>query len=153
AISLLQKDHRTVEAIFDQLEELKGDGSTRKKEELCERLVRELSIHSAIEEMIFYPEVKKAVAAAKEIVLESLEEHNVIKWELDAIQASKIASTVRWSFWSSEMAFMRPPTRRRATHVPVSARDSAALTLGFGSASRRIRASGPPPRRRWPARR
>ena len=42
AISLLQKDHRAVEAIFDQLEELKGDGKPRKKEELCERLVREL---------------------------------------------------------------------------------------------------------------
>jgi len=41
--------------------------------------------------MIFYPEVKKAIAEAKEIVLESLEEHNVIKWELDAIRSSKIA--------------------------------------------------------------
>lgn len=91
AISLLQKDHRTVEGIFDQLETLKGDGSSRKKKELCEKLVRELSIHSAIEEMIFYPEVKKAIPEAKEIVLESLEEHNVIKWELDAIQSSKIA--------------------------------------------------------------
>ena len=91
AISLLQKDHRTVEGIFDQLEKLKGDGPSRRKKELCERLVRELSIHSAIEEMIFYPEVKKAIAEAKEIVLESLEEHNVIKWELDAIQSSKVA--------------------------------------------------------------
>jgi hemerythrin superfamily protein len=91
AISLLEKDHRTVEGIFDQLEKLKGDGSSRRKKDLCEKLVRELSIHSAIEEMIFYPEVKKAIAEAKEIVLESLEEHNVIKWELDAIQSSKIA--------------------------------------------------------------
>ncbi len=91
AISLLEKDHRTVEGIFDQLEELKGEGSSRRKKELCEKLVRELSIHSAIEEMIFYPEVKRAIPEAKEMVLESLEEHNVIKWELDAIQSSKIA--------------------------------------------------------------
>ena len=91
AITLLEKDHRTVEGIFDQLEKLKGDGSPRRKEELCEELVRELSIHSAIEEMIFYPEVKKAVPEAKELVLESLEEHNVIKWELDAIQSSKVS--------------------------------------------------------------
>lgn len=90
AISLLEKDHRTVERIFDQLEKLTGDGSPRKKRELCEKLVRELSIHSAIEEMIFYPEVKKAIPEAKEMVLESLEEHNVVKWELDAIQSSKI---------------------------------------------------------------
>lgn len=90
AISLLEKDHRTVEGIFDQLEELKGEGASRKKKDLCEKLVRELSIHSAIEEMIFYPEVKKGIADAKEMVLESLEEHNVIKWELDAIQSLKI---------------------------------------------------------------
>lgn len=90
AISLLERDHRTVEAIFQELEELKGGESPKRKRELCERLVRELSIHTAIEEMIFYPEVKKNVAAAKEIVLESLEEHNVVKWELDALQSMKI---------------------------------------------------------------
>lgn len=90
AISLLERDHRTVEAIFDQLEELKGEGSSKRKRDLCEKLVKELSIHSAIEEMIFYPEVKKAIAAAKEIVLESLEEHNVITWELDAIHSMKV---------------------------------------------------------------
>jgi hemerythrin superfamily protein len=90
AISLLEKDHRNVEAIFQELVELKGGESPKRKRELCEKLVRELSIHSAIEEMIFYPEVKKNVAAAKELVLESLEEHNVIKWELDALQSMKI---------------------------------------------------------------
>ncbi|HEX8791878.1 MAG TPA: hemerythrin domain-containing protein [Polyangiaceae bacterium] len=90
AISLLEKDHRAVEAIFQELEELKGGESPRRKRELCEELVRELSIHTAIEEMIFYPEVKKNVPTAKEIVLESLEEHNVVKWELDALQSMKI---------------------------------------------------------------
>jgi hemerythrin-like domain-containing protein len=90
AISLLERDHRTVEGIFDQLENLKGDGSSREKKDLCEKLVRELSIHSAIEEMIFYPEVKRSIPDAKELVLESLEEHNVIKWELDAIQSLKV---------------------------------------------------------------
>jgi hemerythrin superfamily protein len=90
AITLLERDHRTVEGIFDQLEKLKGDASSRKKKELCEKLVKELSIHSAIEEMIFYPEVKRNVGEAKEIVLESLEEHNVVKWELDALQSMKI---------------------------------------------------------------
>lgn len=90
AISLLEKDHRTVEGIFDQLQKLKGEDSSKKKKELCELLVKELSIHAAIEEMIFYPEVKKAIGEAKELVLESLEEHNVVKWELDAIQSMKV---------------------------------------------------------------
>lgn len=90
AISLLERDHRNVEAIFQELEELKGEESSRRKRDLCEKLVRELSIHSAIEEMIFYPEVKRNVADAKEIVLESLEEHNVVKWELDALQSMKV---------------------------------------------------------------
>jgi len=90
AITLLERDHRTVEKIFDQLENLEGDGSSRKKKDLCEQLVRELSVHTAIEEMIFYPEVKRSIPEAKELVLESLEEHNVVKWELDSIQSLKV---------------------------------------------------------------
>src|ERR1700730_11542792 len=80
AIALLKADHRAVEELFHQLEV-----KSRGKKPLIEKLVRELSIHSAIEEEIFYPAVRKSVPGAQGQVLESLEEHNVVKWELSAL--------------------------------------------------------------------
>ncbi len=89
AIALLAADHRTVEEIFGRLEGLLDDDSASKeKRELCQKLVRELSVHTAIEEAIFYPAVKRSVGEAKELVLESLEQHDVVKWELDALKSA-----------------------------------------------------------------
>lgn len=86
AISLLKADHRNVEALFDAIEKL--DGSPKRKRALVDKLVRELSIHSSIEEQIFYPEVKREIDDAKGTVLESLEEHRAVKWMLDAVDSS-----------------------------------------------------------------
>ncbi|HZU84040.1 MAG TPA: hemerythrin domain-containing protein [Polyangiaceae bacterium] len=85
AIALLKTDHRAVEELFDKLDQL--DGKSRGKKTLVEKLIRELSIHAAIEEEIFYPEVKRSVPGGAEIVYESLEEHGVVKWELSALQS------------------------------------------------------------------
>jgi len=91
AIALLQADHRYVEDIFRRLEDLSvDDSSSAEKRELCRDLVRELSILTAIEEMIFYPAVKRSVGEAKELLLESIEHNDVIKWELDALGSMKI---------------------------------------------------------------
>lgn len=83
AISLLKADHREVERLFGELSRL--NGKTRGKKSLCEKIVRQLSIHSAIEEQFFYPEVRKNVPDLARRVLESLEAHSVVKWTLSAI--------------------------------------------------------------------
>jgi hemerythrin superfamily protein len=88
AISLLKADHRAVEELFDKLDQL--DGTARGKKSLVEKIIRELSIHSSIEEQVFYPEVKKTVPGAAEMVLESLEEHSVVKWELLALESMDV---------------------------------------------------------------
>jgi hemerythrin superfamily protein len=90
AIALLKADHRAVEQLFDKLAGLNGK-SARNKKSIVEKIIRELSIHAAIEEQIFYPTVRREIPEEREMVLESLEEHNVIKWELDAIQSSKVS--------------------------------------------------------------
>src|SRR5215216_329129 len=63
AISLLTADHRTVE-----------------------QLIRELSVHAAIEEAYFYPEVKKALGDGSDLVDESLHEHQEVKETLAALE-------------------------------------------------------------------
>lgn len=86
AITLLKKDHRTLESLFKRFEKL-GDRAKKGKQDVVERIIRELSIHAAIEEAIFYPAIRSAVDDKKldEMVLEALEEHHVAKWLLSEL--------------------------------------------------------------------
>jgi hemerythrin superfamily protein len=83
AITLLKNDHKTVEDLFKRFEKL-GPRAHKTKQDVMERIVRELSIHAAIEEMVFYPAIRQAVEKGDldTMVLESLEEHHVVKWVL-----------------------------------------------------------------------
>ena len=79
AITLLKQDHKTVNGLFRRFEKL-GDNATASKSRVVDDIVRELSIHAAIEETVFYPAVKGISDALTDDVLESLEEHHIVKW-------------------------------------------------------------------------
>jgi hemerythrin superfamily protein len=81
AITLLKNDHRTVEELFKRLEST-GPRGKKAKRSIVDRIVRELSIHAAIEEQVFYPSVRSWVPDETPEVLEALEEHNIVKWLL-----------------------------------------------------------------------
>jgi len=87
AITLLKNDHKTVEDLFKRFEKL-GPRAVKSKQDIVERMIRELSIHAAIEEMFFYPAVREAVEQAEvdDMVLESLEEHHIVKWVLSELE-------------------------------------------------------------------
>jgi len=85
AISLLKQDHAAVKALFDRYEGL-GDEAEVAKQELADRIIKELSIHAAIEEQFLYPYAKQRDERLEAQVYEALEEHNVAKWELSAIE-------------------------------------------------------------------
>jgi len=92
AITLLKNDHKTVEDLFKRFEKL-GPRAVKSKQDVVERIVRELSIHAAIEEMAFYPAVRETAEKGDvdDMILESLEEHHIVKWvlsELDGMSAS-----------------------------------------------------------------
>ena len=57
AISLLMKDHKTVKALFEQYEGL-SDRSFATKKKLADQICHELTVHTQIEEEIFYPAVR-----------------------------------------------------------------------------------------------
>jgi hemerythrin superfamily protein len=79
ATDLLEKDHRAVEALFEDFEEA-GERAFQRKRVLVEQIVQELDVHARIEEEIFYPAVKGARSEdARDIVREALEEHHAIK--------------------------------------------------------------------------
>ena len=58
------------------------------KQDIVERIVRELSIHAAIEEMVLYPAIREAAENGDidKMVLESLEEHHIVKWMLSELE-------------------------------------------------------------------
>lgn len=89
AIALLKKDHRTVEELFSRFEKA-GDGALKLKRKLVDQIIVELSKHAAIEEAYFYPAARKAFGKEdSDIVLESLEEHHVVKWLLNELIGMK----------------------------------------------------------------
>jgi hypothetical protein len=74
AISLLKADHRAVEALFEKYENAKGKGA---KAKLAKEICTELSIHTIIEEEIFYPAVNGKVEGP--ILDEAYVEHDGAK--------------------------------------------------------------------------
>ena len=86
AITLLKKDHETVEKLFKRFEKT-GDGALAERRKIVDRIIEELSVHAVIEEQLFYPVTRATVDDVDEdIVLESLEEHHVVKWLLDELE-------------------------------------------------------------------
>ena len=89
AITLLRADHRSVEKLFKQFEKTtaRARGERRK---LVESMIGELSVHAAIEEQYFYPAVRELVPEETSTVLESLEEHHIVKWVLSELEDTDV---------------------------------------------------------------
>lgn len=89
AVQLLKDDHRTVENLFRRYE-LSSDTET--KREIVEQIIRELSIHAAIEEQVLYPETRREVREKSDLADEGLEEHREVKEtlsDLDGMDAGE----------------------------------------------------------------
>jgi len=82
AIALLKEDHRKVEELFKDFESAKGEG---RKEKLARQICLELSIHTVLEEEIFYPACKGAVE--EDLLKESFVEHDAAKLLIAEIEA------------------------------------------------------------------
>jgi hemerythrin superfamily protein len=86
AITLLKKDHETVEKLFKRFEKT-GDRAFAERRKIVDRIIEELSVHAAIEEQLFYPVTLATIDDLDDdLVLESLEEHHVVKWLLDELE-------------------------------------------------------------------
>jgi len=86
AITLLRNDHRTVEELFKKFEKA-GPNAHKTKARLVEKIIHELAVHAAIEEMAFYPAVRGTNDKLTDTVLEGLEEHHVVKWLLGELES------------------------------------------------------------------
>ena len=87
AIAMLKTDHRKVKELFRKYEAA-GDRTYQKKKSLAEEICTEISLHSRLEEELFYPAVKAhADKDGKDLVAEAVEEHHVVATLIDELQA------------------------------------------------------------------
>ena len=89
ACDLLDADHRAVKKMFKEYEELtKSRGRTvgRKKLELARQICQELTVHTQIEDEIFYPAVREAVKDTG-MVAEAEVEHQSARELIEQIEA------------------------------------------------------------------
>ena len=82
AIALLKEDHRKVEDLFEQFEKAKGDG---RKQKLALEICTELTIHTVLEEEIFYPALEGKID--EDLLKESFVEHDAAKVMIAEIEA------------------------------------------------------------------
>jgi hemerythrin superfamily protein len=87
AIELLKQDHRNVEGIFKQFEKLQEDDTDdESKRALVERACAALTVHTRIEEEIFYPAVRD-VLQDEILGEEALIEHSTAKELIASLEA------------------------------------------------------------------
>jgi hemerythrin superfamily protein len=82
AIALLKADHRKVEELFEQFEKARGDD---RKQKLALEICKELTIHTILEEEIFYPACEGKVE--DDLLKESVVEHDAAKVMIAEIEA------------------------------------------------------------------
>lgn len=79
AIKLLTNDHREVEKLFKEFQKAKKKDGSGNKAEIAEQICKMLTIHSEIEEEIFYPQAREAMADGEDIMDEAEVEHASMK--------------------------------------------------------------------------
>ena len=84
AIALLKEDHRKVEDLFEQFEKARGD---ERKQKLALQICKELTIHTMLEEEIFYPACEGKVE--EDLLKESFVEHDAAKVLIAEIEAGE----------------------------------------------------------------
>ena len=95
ATTLLEKQHRKVEAIFKKLEAGKGAHA-----ELLAELANDLAAHMTIEQELFYPAIQ---GVDPDVVAESYEEHAVAELALKRL----VATSPRAEEWKARVVVLR----------------------------------------------
>ncbi len=85
AIKLLKDDHRQVEEWFDEFEETK---SASKKQKLADQICLALTVHTQIEEEVFYPACREA-GIEEDMMDEADVEHDGAKKLIAEIESGK----------------------------------------------------------------
>lgn len=86
AVALLKADHKEVQELFDEYDQLVEDeeASAEERQQLAEQICAMLTVHAQIEEEIFYPAAREAVE--EDLMNEATVEHASAKELIAQIQ-------------------------------------------------------------------
>ncbi len=101
AFELLKEDHERVAAIFEKLEPT-TERARKTREELFDKLKAELQRHTQIEEQIFYPALEQE-EETRDITLEGIEEHRIVKTLLEEMEAMPVDSEE----WTAKLSVLK----------------------------------------------
>jgi len=87
AIALLKQDHQKARALLRDLERT-TDRTAGKRQKLLAQIEQELTVHTKIEEQVFYPAFRDAARKGddRELYYEAVEEHHVVDLVLPEIK-------------------------------------------------------------------
>jgi hemerythrin superfamily protein len=86
AVDLLDADHKLVQKLFLEYQGLSDDGAPPEaRQQLAQKICQDLSVHTQIEEEIFYPRVRAAIKDDS-LMEEALREHAEAKQTIARIQ-------------------------------------------------------------------
>src|SRR5262245_26780916 len=97
AITLLKKDHRKVEDLFEKFEKARDE---KRKKALAREICTELTIHAMIEEEIFYPSCQDKIED-EDVLDEAYVEHDGAK-----VLISEIMSDVNARFFEAKVTVL-----------------------------------------------
>jgi hemerythrin superfamily protein len=102
ALTLLTADHNRVRGLFEQFEKAKDSDDTATTAELARTIFTELTVHTSIEEEIFYPWTHDLSEEIGETVDEGVQEHHVVKVLMAEIEALEPGS----DDWNAKMTVL-----------------------------------------------
>ncbi len=76
AIVMLKQDHKEVARLFAEFE--RTTTTAARKKAIVTTVIEKLTVHTHLENTVFYPAVTEHVPALKDHILESYEEHHVV---------------------------------------------------------------------------
>lgn len=143
AIDLLTQDHRTVENLFADFEADPGDD----RHEILARIIRELSIHAAIEEAYLYPRIRQQMPLAARHVEDGMRQHQQLKESLARLDG-RLASADSEEV-AHEVAMLKQETAHHVDEEEQELFPAFAMVArrreldGLGRAMKRAKSSAP----------
>jgi len=107
AIDLLKQDHREVEALFKEFEQLEDDMEAA--EQVIETACTELTIHDKIETEIFYPAVREAAEQeeVEDLLDEAEVEHETVRELIGKLEGMDPADEKRKAHFTVLMEYVK----------------------------------------------
>src|SRR5581483_7369989 len=79
ALQLLTSDHNRVRGLFTLFKQAHESEDAERMQSIAQKVMTELTVHTTIEEQVFYPSIKGRSDEISEMVDEAMQEHHVAK--------------------------------------------------------------------------